>query len=249
MKTIPLKIQSPNKDKTDFIDVTVSTRQERMLRDFIVRFHKMFPRAEKVNESLRVCIYQYSSTSFEPSDALTDTTGNIVNIKINKIQKPEPIRTQLPDDDIVAAFLHYMRPFLVGCESTFTPKIFDFFESQNSNLLTARIGSMRDFYDNYPASMNMFFDGDCLTDYKGLNIWLNAEEYHQDFDKSEKVSLWKEIAGEEKLKSIHLLALLKRVNIMNDLINYYIKPIVDGLNVMSDEEHNDDSWLRSTTTR
>jgi len=131
----------------------------------------------------------------------------------------------LPPERDVAEFLHRMRPFVLDREQT------NFFKIRKilARRLTlpevrTHLDRLRDLYSGKEIPFALHVNERVLTSDEGLDLWLNAFEYHQDSQKQTELEAMYRVFPEPSAKAVFLYTMLQRASAVGKLGAF-----IDGL--------------------
>jgi len=136
-------------------------------------------------------------------------------------------RATLPPEADTAAFLHWMRPFVLKREPAYFYAACNIL-SRRLALASARrcIQALRDRYAGKAIPFTMSIGPLVLTAEDALDQWLNAFEYHHDPDKRSELRAMYEVFPEASARAVFIYSMLERASAVGKLaaiINSLVK--------------------------
>lgn len=101
------------------------------------------------------------------------------------------VSASLPPEELVAEFVHRLRPFVLDSEHTFFPRVRNVLHQRlQSSAVRSRLELWKtQFSGELTARTFQVTAGDSIINSdKTLRLWLNAFEYHRDEDKREAMA-------------------------------------------------------------
>lgn len=132
--------------------------------------------------------YMAECDRIEKSETLKDFNVNI-NISGEQGQKIK-FQASIPSDDAIAVCIHRMRPFILQDERTHFGRVCNILKKRMNNPVYHEIIDKirHDFSGkNDQQMMVMKVNDTVLNSHERVLEWLNAEEYHRDTEKKERL--------------------------------------------------------------